>query len=64
MMAGVADGTVTGDPLALALVKGMETVRVLAAPPPPGAQVPPLFKLIPKVIPVHIWALCAQSQTY
>ena len=62
MMAGVADGAVTGDPLALPLVKGMEPVWVLAALPPPGTQVPPLFKLIPKVVPVHIRALRAQSQ--
>lgn len=63
-MAGVADGTVTGDPLALPLVKGMEPVWVLAALPPPGAQVPPLFKLIPKVVPVHVRALRAQSQPH
>lgn len=62
MMAGVTDGTVTGDPLALPLVKGMEPVWVLSALPPPGAQVPPLFKLIPKVVPVHVRALRAQSQ--
>lgn len=62
VMAGVADSAVTGDPLALALVKGMEPVRVLAALPPPGTQVPPLFKLIPKVVPVRVRLLRAQSQ--
>lgn len=62
VMAGVADSAVTGDPLALPLVKGMEPVRVLAALPPPGAQVPPLFKLIPKVVPVRVRFLRAQSQ--
>lgn len=64
VVAGVTDGTVTGHPLALPLVKGMEPVRVLSALPLPSAQVSPLFKLIPQVVPVRLGALRAQSQPH
>lgn len=61
VMSCVADGTVTGNPLTLPLVKGVESVWVLSTLPFPGTQVPSLFKLIPEVIPVHIRTLHTQT---
>lgn len=57
MVSRVTDGTVTGHPLTLSLVEGIESIRVLSTLPSPGTQVLSLFKLIPEVIPINVRAL-------
>lgn len=57
-MAGVRDGPIAGDPLALPLVESVPLIGVVTHAPPFGVQIPPLIKLVPQVIPVSIQNLC------
>lgn len=56
-MSSVFKCSVTGDPLALSLIKGVPAVGVLAWFPPVSAEVVLLLELVQEIIPFRVWYL-------
>lgn len=54
VVAGVPQGSVAGDTLALPLIEGVQGVRIVAGLPAAGTQVTPLIKTIQHVLPLRV----------